>query len=115
VNRRCGVLFVATEGAFEIPLRLQSALEAKFPEIKSQLPFALARECPRLLDRSALPQLKTLAREAADRMRENYREGPFENPHARLPQHPTVARERAAAQQRYRQRRRKREGCSPTI
>jgi hypothetical protein len=36
-------------------------------------------------------------------------EGPFENPHARLPQHPVVARERAAAQQRYRQRQRARE------
>jgi hypothetical protein len=38
-------------------------------------------------------------------------EGPFENPHARLPQHPAVARERAAAQQRYRQRRREREAA----
>jgi hypothetical protein len=38
-------------------------------------------------------------------------EGPFENPHVRLPQHPDVARERAAAQQRYRERRRAREAA----
>jgi hypothetical protein len=31
-------------------------------------------------------------------------EGPFENPHARLPQHPAVSRARAEAQQRYRLR-----------
>jgi hypothetical protein len=35
-------------------------------------------------------------------------EGPFPNPHVRLPMHPVVARERAAAQQRYRERRRER-------
>jgi hypothetical protein len=38
-------------------------------------------------------------------------EGPFENPHARLPQYPEVAAERAAAQQRYRERRREREAA----
>jgi hypothetical protein len=38
-------------------------------------------------------------------------EGPFENPYARLPQHPEVAAERAAAQQRYRERRREREAA----
>jgi hypothetical protein len=38
-------------------------------------------------------------------------EGPFANPHARLPMHPVVARERAAAQQRYRERRREREAA----
>jgi hypothetical protein len=35
-------------------------------------------------------------------------EGPFANPHVRLPMHPDVAREHAAAQRRYRERRRER-------
>jgi hypothetical protein len=33
-------------------------------------------------------------------------EGPFKNPHARLPQHPTVARERREARKRSRERKR---------
>ena len=40
-------------------------------------------------------------------------EGPFENPHARLPQHPAVRRERQAAARRYRKRRRQREAGIP--
>jgi hypothetical protein len=36
-------------------------------------------------------------------------EGPFENPHARLPSHPVVAAERAAARKRCRERKRARE------
>lgn len=72
VNRRCGVLFVAVEGAFEIPVRLECALETKFPEIKGSLPFAMASECRRLLDPSALETLESTARAAADRMHKNH-------------------------------------------
>jgi hypothetical protein len=38
-------------------------------------------------------------------------EGPFENPHARLPQHPRVAAERAAARKRWRERQRIRDAA----
>lgn len=74
VNRLCGVLFVAVEGAFEIPLRLQCALEAKFPDVDvaARLPFAMACECPRLLDRSALETLENTARAAARRMQADH-------------------------------------------
>jgi hypothetical protein len=41
--------------------------------------------------------------------------GPFANPHARLPMHPVVARERAVAQRRYRERRREREAAQRRI
>ena len=68
-----GVLYIAKEGAFEIPLRLQCALEAKFPDYQEQypggrLPFAMAQECPRLLDRSATRDLICIAMPAAKRM-----------------------------------------------
>jgi hypothetical protein len=69
VNRRCGVLFIAAEGAYEIPLRLQCAYEEKYPESNSQLPFAMADECPRVLDRNALPILQETAAAANEHMR----------------------------------------------
>jgi AAA domain-containing protein len=72
VNRRCGVLFIAAEGAYEIPLRLQCAYEAKYPEATAQLPFAMADECPRVLDRSALPVLQDTAAAATEHMRTHH-------------------------------------------
>ena len=69
----CGVLYIAKEGAFEIPLRLQCGLEAKFPDYQEEyldgrLPFAMSQECPRLLDRSATRELICIAMPAAKRM-----------------------------------------------
>jgi hypothetical protein len=72
VNRRCGVLFIAAEGAYEIPLRLQCAYEEKYPEANSALPFAMADECPRVLDRDTLPILRETAAAASEHMRAHH-------------------------------------------
>jgi RecA-family ATPase len=72
INRRCGVLFIAAEGAFEIPIRLQAAHEEEGFENNLPLPFARADQCARLLDKSALAILKATADEAARHMKERY-------------------------------------------
>jgi hypothetical protein len=71
VNKRCGALFIAAEGAFEVPIRLQGAYEASCDD-GGALPFARADQCPRLLDRNALDTLEATARGASDRMRARY-------------------------------------------
>jgi AAA domain len=68
VNGRCGVLYIAIEGASEIPLRLDGAMRARGLD-QSRLPFARADECPRLLDRSALSALDRMVSAAAQQMR----------------------------------------------
>src|SRR5262249_30510775 len=72
VSRRCGVLFIAAEGAYEIPIRLQAAYEASQNGELAPLPFARADECPRLLDRTALPTLEATAKDAAEHMRSHH-------------------------------------------
>jgi AAA domain len=71
VNGRCGVLYIAVEGASEIPLRLDGAIRARGLD-QSRLPFARADECPRLLDRSALSALDRMVSAAAQQMRKVY-------------------------------------------
>jgi hypothetical protein len=71
VNRRCGVLFIAAEGAFEIPIRLQGAYEASC-EDRSPLPFARTDQCARLLDDKALEILDATAKAAADQMKAKF-------------------------------------------
>jgi len=68
VNGRCGVLYIAVEGASEIPIRLDGAIRARGLD-QSRLPFARADECPRLLDRSAISVLDGTVSAAAQRMR----------------------------------------------
>jgi hypothetical protein len=72
INKRCGVLFIAAEGAFEIPIRLQAAYVEESPDDDSPLPFARADQCVRLLDKSALAILKATADEAARHMKERH-------------------------------------------
>jgi hypothetical protein len=71
INKRCGVLFIAAEGSFEIPIRLQAAYEASFDD-ESPLPFAMADQCIRLLDRGALATLEATAKQAAVRIKEQH-------------------------------------------
>ena len=66
VLRRGGVLFIAAEGAADIPARLQAVLTAKYPEVQ-RAPFAWAEVCPRLLDRDAVDVLVATAQAAAER------------------------------------------------
>jgi hypothetical protein len=69
VVRRGGVLFLAAEGAFEIPIRLKGLFSSrKAGDGVARLPFVWAEQCPRLLDNDALARLDALAKEASERM-----------------------------------------------
>ena len=71
VLRQGGVLFIAAEGAHEIPIRLRGIVQGKLgPDAPERLPFAWIEECPRLLDADAVPQLITVAKMAAEHMAE---------------------------------------------
>ncbi|MGF3027915.1 ATP-binding protein [Methylobacterium aquaticum] len=73
VMRQGGVLFIAPEGAFEIPIRLKGIVQGKLgPDAPERLPFAWIEECPRLLDADAVPQLVTTAKLAAERLAEAF-------------------------------------------
>ncbi|MCJ2068156.1 AAA family ATPase [Methylobacterium sp. J-030] len=69
VMRQGGVLFIAPEGSFEIPIRLRGIVQGKLgPDAPDRLPFAWIEECPRLLDADAVPQLATVAKMAAEHL-----------------------------------------------
>jgi hypothetical protein len=72
ITRNGGILFLAAEGASEIPARLQAVLKAKYPDHAGKLPFAWFDECPRLLGPNAVKALAALANEAADRMQKDF-------------------------------------------
>lgn len=73
VLRQGGVLFIAAEGAHEIPIRLRGLVHGKLgPDAPERLPFAWIEECPRLLDADAVPQLVTVAKLAAEHMAETF-------------------------------------------
>lgn len=85
VLRRGGVLFIAPEGAYEIPIRLKGLVEGKIAGTAlaqtftgerlvdpDDLPFAWIDECPRLVERDAADQLMLTADIAAAEMRERY-------------------------------------------
>lgn len=85
VNRRGGVLFVAPEGAYEIPIRLSGLVQGKLQGVAfaqaaggsqnintDRLPIAWIDECPRLLNAGALEILVATARAAADRLKTEF-------------------------------------------
>ena len=72
ISRNGGILFLAAEGASEIPARLQAVLKTKYADRAGKLPFAWFDECPRLLAPHAVKALAELAREAADRMQKDF-------------------------------------------
>ncbi|MCJ2069341.1 AAA family ATPase [Methylobacterium sp. J-030] len=80
-ERQGGVLFIAPEGAFEIPIRLRGLIEGKLTQARAmtgqptsldRLPFAWIEECPRLVERSALATLLTVGNEVRDRLRQEF-------------------------------------------
>jgi hypothetical protein len=73
VKRKGGVLFIAAEGALEVPIRLNGLVETKFPDHKGKLPFAWAESSPTLTDKGAIEQLIRIAEKASDHMRSNFR------------------------------------------
>lgn len=73
VMRQGGVLFIAPEGSFEIPIRLRGIVQGKLgPDAPDRLPFAWIEECPRLLDADAVPQLVAVAKMAAEHLAEAF-------------------------------------------
>jgi hypothetical protein len=74
VNKRCGVLYIAAEGVFEVPLRLEAAY-CELASHDSKLPFAMVDQCPRLLDQNATRALQGTARSADERLRSTHHVG----------------------------------------
>jgi hypothetical protein len=72
VKRRGGVLFIAAEGASEIPIRLHGTIERKFSDHKGKLPFAWAETYPMLTENGAIETLDQIAKEAATRMQSEF-------------------------------------------
>ena len=84
VMRTGGVLFIAPEGASEIPIRLRGLVESKLKGFAltqalagrdidlERLPLAWIEECPPLVTPASFDRLIATARAAADRMREEF-------------------------------------------
>ncbi len=73
VLRPGGVLFIAAEGASDVPARLQAVLEGKYnyPRDK-RAPFTWSDICPRLLDQRSVDILVATAKDAATRMQSEF-------------------------------------------
>lgn len=81
-ERQGGVLFIAPEGAFEIPIRLRGLIQGKLaqtdgvrpgkPVSLDRLPFAWIEECPRLVERGALAVLLLIVNAVRERLRQEY-------------------------------------------
>jgi hypothetical protein len=67
VVRKGGVLFIAPEGASELPARIEAAINAKCPDME-RAPFAWIETCPALIDPETSATLIATAKEAAAAM-----------------------------------------------
>jgi hypothetical protein len=86
VNRRGGVLFIAAEGANEIPIRLQGVVEQKLKPAAmaavaagepldanlERLPFAWIEDCPSLKEDASFEKLASIAISAAEQITEQF-------------------------------------------
>ena len=85
ISRRGGVLFIAAEGASEIPIRLQGVVDQKLrpaavasgvsgpiSEDLERLPFAWIEECPDLQDNGNFNQLVVAVKQAAQIIRDQF-------------------------------------------
>jgi hypothetical protein len=74
VMRKGGALWLAAEGESEIETRIQAAVVARGSDAADRQPFARqAGSVPPLADKDALGRLKTLAKQAADHLRRNFK------------------------------------------
>jgi hypothetical protein len=71
VVRKGGVLFIAPEGANELPARIEAAIKAKCPEME-RAPFAWIEICPPLIDPETSTALAAIAKEVAAGMAERW-------------------------------------------
>jgi len=67
VIRKGGVLFIAAEGASEVPARIEAAIKAKCPDLHPA-PFAWIETCPALIDPHTSANLAAKAKVVADKM-----------------------------------------------
>jgi len=72
ITRRGGVLFIAAEGANEIPIRIEAVRKNKYPTHTGCLPFAWIDECPRLLGPKAVDGLAAIATQVAERLQREF-------------------------------------------
>jgi hypothetical protein len=72
IRRRGGVLFIAPEGASEVPARVEAAIKAKCPDLHPA-PFAWIETCPALIDPHTSANLATKAKVVADRMKAKWK------------------------------------------
>lgn len=72
VRRQGGTLFVAAEGAFQVPTRLQGLMEKKSPDPKKKIPFAWVDSCPSLLRPDGVKQIVADAKEVDEKMRAHF-------------------------------------------
>jgi hypothetical protein len=79
VRRRGGVLFVAAEGASEIPARLEDVVDHKLRPNGAitgvdldNLPFAWIEECPSLKEDASFERLVAIVLAAAAQMKERF-------------------------------------------
>ena len=86
IVRQGGVLFVAAEGANEIPIRLKGLVEKKLQPMAqaseragypmaanlAELPFAWINDCPNLQDDGSFDKLVLTAKHAAQNIRDRY-------------------------------------------
>jgi hypothetical protein len=68
VVRKGGVLFIAPEGASELPARIEAAIKAKCPEME-RAPFAWIETCPALINPKTGATLATVAQQAAEKIK----------------------------------------------
>jgi hypothetical protein len=71
VKRPGGVLFIACEGADEIPIRLEAINQTKCGKAE-RLPFACLEDCPKLLSEDAAKKISARANEVAEEMKKRF-------------------------------------------
>jgi hypothetical protein len=71
IKRRCGVMWIAAEGANEVCLRLDAALRAKCGSTE-RVPFRWYAETPLLLQKDATPTLVAMARREDKLLRQEF-------------------------------------------
>src|SRR5215470_1463529 len=72
VIRKGGVLFIAAEGASEVPARIEAAIKAKCPDLHPA-PFAWIETCPALMDPHTSANLAAKAKVVADKMKAKWK------------------------------------------
>jgi len=71
IMRRGGVLFIALEGAGEVPIRLQGVIEDR-GKIEGPAPFAWVENCPPLIGKTAADEICAIAKSIASELKQRF-------------------------------------------